>query len=342
MIHPVLKKIKDRMKERNIKGSLMYVAISGSKLYGLNTPSSDSDYKAIYVPALESVVKREVVDVIEICSNKDVKNTSEDSDIVVYSIQKFLDLLKQGDAGAIDILFSMHTEPSKELVLLNSFESTKYLKENFSQLISKKVESYVGFAMKQANKYSVKGSRLLILERVLGFLKGRQNDVLTKDIVNELLAWDNEFIELVEKAGFTYISILNRKFVLNMKVSEVYSKLISIKNLYGDRTKIAADVNGIDFKAFSHAFRAVYEAQELMETGYIVLPLREPVRQFVMNVKMGVHTDLQELSDKLDEEVNKLALLKENSKLPDRVDDAFIKEILWSIYSDNKEIYYED
>lgn len=341
MIHPILERIRTHIKQQNIKGSLMYVAISGSKLYGLNTPSSDSDYKAIYVPALESVVKREIVDVIEICSNKDVKNTSEDSDIVVYSIQKYLDLLKQGDAGAIDILFSMHTEQNRNIVLLNSAESS-YIKNSFTKLVSKRVESYVGFAMKQANKYSVKGSRLLILERVLGFLKGRQNDVLTKDIVNELLSWDNEFIELVEKAGFTYISILNRKFVLNMKVSEVYSKLISIKNLYGDRTKIAADVNGIDFKAFSHAFRAVYEAQELMETGYIVLPLREPVRQFVMNVKMGVHTDLQELSDKLDEEVNKLALLKENSKLPDRVDDAFIKEILWSIYSDNKEIYYED
>ena len=55
--------------------------------------------------------------------------------------------------------------------------------------------------------------------------------------------------------------------------------------MYGKRTRSAADNDGRDWKALSHALRALYEAEELVDTGKITFPL--PLADEVKALKEG-------------------------------------------------------
>ena len=44
------------IKELNIRGKLVYLSQYGSHLYGLDTPSSDLDFRGIYIPSINDII----------------------------------------------------------------------------------------------------------------------------------------------------------------------------------------------------------------------------------------------------------------------------------------------
>lgn len=315
----LVNKIKEQVEVNGDK--MIYLCLYGSKLYGLDTPKSDSDYIGIFIPSLDSIKTKTDKDFLSFDTNKDGKNTSEDNDIKLFSIYKFFDLIRKGDGQGFDILFSMFSDK-----FIYSTKESEILRDNYKKLLSKRPESFVGFALQQANKYSVKGERYNLIIEIKEILKQKKFKKV-EEVVEDLLALNSKFVEIVEKEEGKYISILNRLFVYNMTKEEFYSKISRIVNLYGERTKKAID--GVDFKAFSHAFRAISEVKELLDDGFITLPIKE--REFIFDVKEGKYKDLKMLSEELDKRIDELSISKDKSSLPEYIKMEDINELLLMI-----------
>lgn len=319
-----LEEIKRKVEDNG--GKLIYFSLYGSKLFELDNPNSDSDYFGLFVPSLDSIKTKTDIDFLSFNTNGDEsKNTKEDNDISIFSIYKFFNLLKKSDGMAVDLLFSMF---SNKLIL--ETKESNIIKDNYSKLITSKIEAFIGFSLAQSNKYSVKSDRLIILDKVIDILKAKANKkaVLVEDVADSILSLDSNYITLVEKEEGKYLSILNRLYVFGMKKEELFEKLWSIKLLYGNRVQNTV-VDGFCFKAFSHSFRAIQESCELLETGFITLPLKD--KQFILDVKNGVYKDVGYLTKILEDKIENLAVLKENSKLPLKLNDEDINNLILQI-----------
>ena len=84
--------------------------LGGSTAYGLNTPESDIDYRGVFVNTDPAKILG--------LSRFDVVQKQETEDEVYYEIRKFFELLKEGNTGALEILFS---DPTKHLMMDASF-----------------------------------------------------------------------------------------------------------------------------------------------------------------------------------------------------------------------------
>jgi predicted nucleotidyltransferase len=77
---------------------MLVKTLGGSTAYALNTPESDLDYRGVFVntePA--KILGLEKLDHVQ---------KQETDDIVYYEVRKFFKLLRQGNTGALEILFT--------------------------------------------------------------------------------------------------------------------------------------------------------------------------------------------------------------------------------------------
>lgn len=86
--------------------------LGGSTAYGLNTPTSDMDYRGVFL-------NTEPAKILGL-SRFYVVQKQETEDEVYYEARKFFELLKEGNTGALEILF---TDPTNYLLMDDSFAS---------------------------------------------------------------------------------------------------------------------------------------------------------------------------------------------------------------------------
>jgi hypothetical protein len=85
---------------------MLVKALGGSTAYGLNTPKSDLDYRGVFV-------NTEPAKILGLEKFSHIQKQETD-DIVYYEVRKFFELLRQGNTGALEILYSnvlMETTP---------------------------------------------------------------------------------------------------------------------------------------------------------------------------------------------------------------------------------------
>lgn len=328
-----IEKLQQKLEEKHPGYKIIYISYYGSKLFGTNTPNSDTDYFGIFLPSKKDLFLKKDIDFISFNTNNEGKNTKDDNDIKFVSIFEFFRLLKKGDHEKFDLLFSMFS-PS---VLLETRES-QIIKDNYKKFLTKKPEAFVGFALKQANKYSVKGDRLKLIESLINSLKNEfkiNNSESIENIFEKIKEkyGNSPYIDFINKEEGNYISVLNRLYVAGLKYKDFLTSLTKIKETYGDRAEKAKNAEGIDFKAFSHAFRAMIEAEELLRTEYISLPLKKLDLEFVKNVKEGKYKDIEFLSNFLEEGMENLIKEKEKSNLPDKIKEEDIENTILKIFN---------
>lgn len=90
---------------------LVYLSHFGS-VDGTNSEKSDCDLRGVFVPGVASLlfsglVKGTASHHYRFSSGaNDSKNSAEDVDVELWSLQKWLNMLAAGDTGALDLLFS--------------------------------------------------------------------------------------------------------------------------------------------------------------------------------------------------------------------------------------------
>ena len=78
--------------------------VFGSHLYGLSTPNSDTDYKGIYLPELSELLLGTYKPYINLDTNKNGKNDSDDVDEEYIALPTFIQLACKGETIAMDML----------------------------------------------------------------------------------------------------------------------------------------------------------------------------------------------------------------------------------------------
>lgn len=308
-------------------------AIAGSHLFGTNTPTSDKDYKGVYLPEAEDILLGKVKKSINLSTNKtNTKNTSEDVDTEFYSLDKFLTMLAEGQTVAFELLFTPESHIIEKSEIWDKITSMRTI------LVHKKINSFVGYCKQQANKYGIKGSRMNAIQKVLKGLpenytpyhKINHYESLFDSLVDEkLIKWTK-----TEHNGqkYRYFEVCGRKFEDTSYVENVYLILTKIYDEYGARAKQAEINQGIDWKAISHAVRVCHQAKELLLTGIITLPLAPENREEVLRIKKGVE-DFKQVSPRLELLVDEISYLEKKSTLPDGIEQSTIDNLIVSVYS---------
>jgi predicted nucleotidyltransferase len=89
--------------------------------------------------------------------------------------------------------------------------------------------------------------------------------------------------------------------------------------------------HGYDTKYAMHALRIAHQGNELLSTGRITLPVPQPVREHLMEVRRGEPT-LAEVLERLREQTALLENAALRSTLPDRPDRTAIDAFLVDVY----------
>lgn len=323
---------------------VIFKTLFGSHLYGLDTPQSDKDYKAIAVPDGKDILLQKAFKVLNETTKPKgrIKNTNDDTDLEIFSLHQFIKLCKEGQTVALDMLFA------PEEFWLSSTGEWRFIQKHRNKLLHKKATAFVGYCQVQAAKYGIKGSRMGAVRKARDFMSKYVDCVAGDNGPLRLIhIWDDlekslggiehiKFIKTLTPAADTHmkeietIEICNRKIQAGVKCKHAHQMLSAMFDKYGERARKAETNEGIDWKAVSHAFRVCYEAKELMTTGFITFPLKE--RKFILKVKTGA-LEYKGLSESLEEEIEQVKKLSErNDFLPAEADAKFWENFLLKTY----------
>lgn len=296
-----LKSILDRFKQEHPGYRLIALSKTGSTLFGTNSSSSDIDYRGIFVADIDSLLLKSDIDSYLFKTNTDnTKNSSDDLDFSLWSIQQFFNLLKKMETNAVDLFFSL-TQDSNENVLFVDGSFKYFLRTAKDHLITSDMRSFSGYALGQVKRYQIKGKRYAELDDFIKSLDGMcrgsdENDwmklsdiwLTLKDLVDR---GDYQYVKFVMAPGsgkseHEYISVLGRLFLPTVTLGYFFEKINTLYQSFGNRTTTTAlSQDKVDFKALSHAYRIATEVKEVLLTGRIVFPLAE--RDYIKQIKAG-------------------------------------------------------
>jgi hypothetical protein len=131
-----------------------------------------------------------------------------------------------------------------------------------------------------------------------------------------------------------YLMVSGHLFPLNANLNTTKDSIKKCLASYGKRAFNAAEDNGADYKALSHALRVAYQAQQLLLEGEITFPLRTPQLNVIRSIKYKTtEMSYEEIIDAIEmnlEHIEKVCL--PNSKLPEKPDWYWIDNFILKQY----------
>lgn len=200
-----------------LKDNIVLLVVAGSHGYGLNTEESDLDIRGISMGTPDSILGLESFDVFE----------NKNTDTVIYSMKRFMELAMKGAPNVLEILFS-----NPENILYCNEKIGKMLLDNRDMFLSKRVYySFRGYAKnalkdaekrlenepKKADKYAMHYIRLCL--EVIALLNGNDlTDVLKNN--RDMLMWirngsmrnENKFIEEFYESVEDFENLLEKAY----------------------------------------------------------------------------------------------------------------------------------
>ena len=316
---------------------LIYLAKAGSHRYGTSTPNSDADADGIFIPPKEKLLLGERIDHLKYTTKEDkFKNSSDDIDVKIYSIQYFLrNLLKKSDTNAIDILYS-HTNES---TILHSVEHVGKIFNNKDKLIEISdimKFSYTAFSISQAKKFGIKSNKLGLMRSIYEYLQQPKYDSIDS---LRLCNCIHDLMYNIPKSKFLSTKIINNEMFLildgkmhqmSISMNEFRDRVYSEYKKYGKRTKLAERNQGIDWKSISHSLRGIYQMEELYHNGYIKFPLKQC--DILRDIKVGKYS-FDEVDTLISDGLDRLANLElEGSAFKGKRDESFINNLILEVY----------
>lgn len=332
-------------KERGIE--LLFLAHFGSKLYGTDTKDSDTDLKGIFLPNRKDLLLGNLPKFSAYSSgNNESKNSKNDIDLELYSIHKFLKMVQKGETGALDLLFAQSN--SDAVIYINPV--IQELLDNPMKLFNPlNAKAYTGYAIGQANKYCIKGSRLAVLKGVHDYVVGLDElqfyaDSDTRlseyiDEINEKFS-DGEYCKIITSDGpnsspVKTLQLLGKQHHESTLMIEFVSRVKNMYMKYGSRSKAAMEEGGIDWKALSHAVRCLYQMQELLLTQEIKFPLGRSSE--ILDIKLGnvAFEDVQEIiHSKLTEIESLIETYKSYGSKLGKYNSKFVENFILNLYGE--------
>lgn len=300
--------------------TMLFRVLSGSRLYGTATESSDYDYKAICLPSLDSLLlNKRLVNKKERpagLSDGD-KMLAGESETEYLPLQVFFEDFFAGQSYAIEIAFAtaqgLH-ETSVSDVRGHAFYQT-LMQELVDKFLTNNVKKMVGYAVSQSKLYGLKTQRYTSIKSTIDAIQQYYETELLPDVDFEgitpreyaaglMKTWSLEHtpkllelllsFEHVKKTTILNarggqeespaIDVCGKVFPLTNKWSTLMASLNASLEKYGTRVK-EFDGEGVDWKAFSHAVRITNQVLELSSTGKMVFPCKDA--EMLRDMKSG-------------------------------------------------------
>ncbi len=313
--------------------------IYGSHLYGTSTPESNKDFKGVFLPAKKEILLGKFPKSMKQDSKKDstLKNSPGDIDFEEYSLHYFIHLACEGETVALDMLHA------PENMILEKSQIWDNIVLNRDKFYTKNLKAFIGYAKRQASKYGIKGSRLNDAEKVLKFLDAYTYDDYINGVRKMYTIWDNlptgdHIIKHPpNENGVRYYEVCGRKIGETEMITNASAVVSYFVKNYGERARMAAANEGIDWKAISHAFRAAYQVKQILLENTIIFPLKEA--NLLLDIKQGKFDYQTVVAPQLELLIEEVELLSFKSSLPEKVDRTFWDDFIIDTISDE---YFKD
>ena len=289
----------------------IFECITGSVLYGTNTPESDVDKRGICLPPMEIL--------IDPFMSFNVKDSFEGEDRAIYDLGKFFELCSQMNPNIVEMLFI----PEDKIVFQNA--TWKYVLEHKELFLSKKARhTFTGYSISQlkaiirhrewfidppSHKPTRKEFALsespLVSEANIQNMMGVPNNLFKDEHYDELQR--------------------ERRYRETKKKWDNYMQWQTNRN---PKRKASEEKMGFDGKYASHLFRLMEEGKELLLTGNLTFPLQNA--DWLLAIKNGDYTyeQILEMAWNMEKEFE---LWYEQSPLPKSLNINGLKELYFDI-----------
>jgi uncharacterized protein len=343
------------------KGLIVLECISGSKAYGLDTPSSDTDIKGVFVLPKEEYYGLNYISQVN----------NETNDIVFYELGRFMELLSHNNPNILELL----NTPEEAIIYkhpnLNDIKIEKILSKlcqnTFGKYAYSQIKKAKGLKKKIVNPFDKERKSVLSfcyinyehgsipLLKFLEIKKWRQEDCglakipHMKNIYGLYYSVNSNFKGIISNgyANEVCLSNIPKEFkqvaILYFNV-DGYSTYCKEYREYWDWVNKRNEIRyehtishnkKYDTKNMMHVFRLLEMASEIALENKVIV--KRPNRNFLLDIKTGKYEydELMQLADKLKDNMN---IAFENSNLPDIPDLTYINDLLFKI----RERFYSD
>lgn len=286
---------------------LIFYSNAGSRLYGTHRPDSDWDLRGVAMQPIATLLGLQKFEQYVVTHNMDndfnkLYNTKSD-DVTIYGLNKFLTLAMDGNPNIIELLFAPNLISNKYSYLWNIIVAYR------DQILSNKiVHTFSGYAYSQ-------------LQRIKGHRKWIENPPSKPNPTDygKTVSATGSTLWATEEDYYTYKRLLKDWQNYEIWQRERNPKRRALETKYGYDTKHAM-----------HLVRLLFEAEDLLTTGELVLPLSQNKIEQLKAVMNG-HYSYDEILELGESGKDYLKELEQKSVLNDKPNRKKIEELLIDI-----------
>ena len=338
----------DDLKEKNL---LLLECISGSRAYGLSTPTSDTDIRGVFVLPEEDYLGLNYVEQL----------SNESNDIVYYELKRFVELLAKNNPNMLELLAM-----PEDCILYKHPLYDRFRPEYFVSKLCK--TTFAGYALTQVKKARglkkkivnpVEPERCSVLD--FCYVAQGQGSVPVKEFLEQQGLRQEEcglariphmpdLYALFHQPGTKLKGIVQSEKANDVSLSSIPKGLQPIvvmsfnKNAYSTYCKEYKEYwewvekrnearyentlshgKNYDAKNLMHTFRLLDMAEEIATQKQIIV--RRPNRKFLLQIKAG-EFEYAELLAIAEERIARMDELYEASDLPEEPDIDRLNELL--------------
>ncbi len=314
--------------ELKASGSLLFECISGSRAYGLDTATSDTDIRGVFVVPKEQFYSLEYVGQIN----------NETNDIVYYELKKFIELLSKNNPNILELLnvpedCVLYKDPMFDQIKMeyflskvckNTFANYAYTQIKKARGLNKKIvnpvekdrKSVLDFCFIRIEKQSLVLKKYLESKKLEAKHCGLVKIPHMKDCYNLFYGEHKGYQGVArENANEVCLSSVPKEEVpiallyFNIDGYSSYCKKykeywtwVEKRNEERYKNNVAHGKN-YDTKNMMHTFRLLHMAEEIAKEGLV--QVRRTDRNYLLRIKNGdfEYDDLVNEAEKIKEEL---------------------------------------
>jgi uncharacterized protein len=342
-------------------GLLVFEVITGSKAYGLDTATSDTDIRGVFVLPQKMLYGLEYT----------AQVNNETNDIVYYELKRFLELLSKSNPNILEMLCSpdscvLQKHPVMKILKPEMFVS-KLCEQSFANYAFTQIKKAYGLEKKimqpmDEERKSVLDFCFVYEEKEAMPLKKFLNDKGMEQNMMGLASISHlrDCYNLYYSKEYQYSGVMKKDNANDVSLSSIPKGEQPIAMLYFNKDGYSiyckqykeywdwvAKRNEVrykttmthgkkyDSKNMMHVFRLLLVAKEIAIEGKVNVFRKD--REFLLAIKEG-QFEYDDLVQKAEALKNELPLLYQNSGLKDEPDVKMIDELLIKM----RELYYAD